>query len=152
MDGRAALFAVGVTLLTTVGFALAPAVQAARADAGELLRAGTRGTSRATPVRTALLAVQFAASLALLGVGGLFVRSLQNVQGVDVGFALDRSLVASGDWDAFGVTSKEGRALLARGGRAGARDAGRRRRVDRRRSRRSTACRCRRCACPGATI
>src|SRR5205823_1522892 len=92
VDGRAALFALVVTLVTTMGFALAPALQAARSDAGELLRAGVRGTARATPVRTVLLAVQFAASLALLGAGGLFVRSLRNVQGVDVGFDVWNSL------------------------------------------------------------
>jgi predicted permease len=114
VDGRAALFALGVTLLTTLGFALAPARQAARSDAGELLRAGARGTARSTPVRAALLAVQFAASLALLGVGGLFVRSLRNVRGVDVGFDAPHSLVASVDWDAFGIASKDARALLER--------------------------------------
>ncbi|AHG87820.1 permease [Gemmatirosa kalamazoonensis] len=114
VDGRAALFALAVTLLTTMGFALAPAVQAARSDAGELLRAGVRGTARATPVRAVLLAVQFAASLALLGAGGLFVRSLRNVQGVDVGFDVWHSLVASVDWDAFKVPSKDARALLDR--------------------------------------
>jgi len=114
LDARAALFALGATLLTTIGFALAPAVQAARSDAGMLLRAGVRGTARATPVRTVLLAVQFAASLALLGVGGLFVRSLRNVQAVDVGFPLERSIVAAADWDAFGVKATEARGILER--------------------------------------
>jgi predicted permease len=112
VDARAALFALAATLITTIGFALAPAFQAARSDAGELLRAGVRGTARATPVRTALLAVQFAASLALLGVGALFVRSLQNVQAIDVGFDVRHSLVVSADWDAFAVSSKEAHALL----------------------------------------
>ena len=63
-------------------------------------------------MRTVLLAVQFAASLALLGAGGLFVRSLRNVQGVDVGFDVWNSLVASVDWDAFRVPAKDARALL----------------------------------------
>lgn len=114
VDGRALAFAAAVTLLTTLGFALVPAVHAARSDAGELLRAGVRGTARAAPVRTALLAVQFAASLALLGVGGLFVRSLRNAQGVDVGFPRERTLVASADWEAFGITGREASGIVER--------------------------------------
>lgn len=114
VDGRAALFALAATLVTTVGFAVAPALHAARGNAGELLRAGTRGTARATPIRAALLAVQFAASLALLGVGALFVRSLRNVQAVDVGFDIAQTVAVTADWDAFGVTSKEAKSLLER--------------------------------------
>ena len=112
VDGRAALAALGATLLTTLAFALAPAWQAARGDAGELLRAGARQTARPTRVRGALLAVQFAAALALLGVGGLFVRSLQAVRAVDVGFDHERLLVATVDWDAFGIPGPEAGRLM----------------------------------------
>jgi predicted permease len=121
VDTRAALFGGGVTLLTTLGFALAPAVLATRGGAATLLRAGARGTARRAPLRAALLVVQFAASLALLGAGGLFVRSVRNVEGIDVGFDARRMLVVRADWDAFGLTPAETRRALER---AGARVAG----------------------------
>jgi len=108
VDGRAALFAVGVTALTTLAFALAPAAAAARAgDGAELLRAGARQVARRAPLRTALLGIQFAASLALLGAGGLFLRSLRNVRAVDFGFDAERTLVAAVDWDAFRVSDAD---------------------------------------------
>ncbi|GJG88994.1 hypothetical protein tb265_41750 [Gemmatimonadetes bacterium T265] len=105
VGGRAAGFAVAVTAATTLLFALAPAVAAARAgDGAELLRSGARQLARGAPLRTALIGVQFAASLALLGAGGLFVRSLRNVRAVDLGFDAERLLVASVDWRAFGLS------------------------------------------------
>jgi predicted permease len=114
-DGRAALFAVAVTVATTLLFALAPAAMGARAgDGAELLRAGARQVAQRAPLRTALLAVQFAASLALLGAGGLFVRSLRNVEAVDVGFDARRTLAVRADWRAFGVAPAEARAAVKR--------------------------------------
>lgn len=108
VDGRAAVFSLGVTVATTLVFALAPAVAAARAaDGAELLRAGARQVASRAPLRAVLLGVQFAASLALLGAGGLFVRSLRNVRAVDVGFDADRTLVAAVDWQAFGLSDAE---------------------------------------------
>ena len=114
VDSRAVWFGVGVTLLTTLGFALAPAILATRGGAAALLRSGARGTARRAPLRAMLLIVQFAASLAMLGVGGLFVRSLRNVDRIDVGFDARRTIVASVDWRAFGIPRAEARAALAR--------------------------------------
>ena len=110
VDARAALFALAATLLTTVAFALAPALSAARGDARVLLRAGARQTARSGPARAVLLGAQFAASLTLLGAGGLFVRSLQRVRGVDVGFDAERTVVASADGSGLGAA--ETRRLL----------------------------------------
>jgi predicted permease len=114
VDARAIWFGVGVTLLTTLAFALAPALLGTRGGASALLRSGVRGTARRAPLRTALLVVQFAASLALLGAGGLFVRSLRNVGAVDVGFDARRTVVANVDWRSFGIAPDEATALLAR--------------------------------------
>jgi predicted permease len=124
IDARAVLFGGAVTLLTTLGFALAPALLATRGGAGELLRSGSRATTRRAPLRAALLVVQFAVSLALLGAGGLFVRSLRNVNAVDVGFDARRTLAVKVDWRAFGITPPEARGALGRArervrGRAG---------------------------------
>ena len=114
VDSRAVWFGVAVTLLTTLGFALAPALLATRGGATALLRSGARGTARRAPLRAVLLVVQFAASLAMLGVGGLFVRSLRNVDAIDVGFDARRTVVANVDWQAFGIPPAEARAALAR--------------------------------------
>lgn len=114
VDARAALFGGGVTLLTTLGFALAPAVLATRGGAATLLRSGVRGTAQRAPLRDVLLVVQFAASLALLGAGGLFVRSLRNVRAVDVGFDARRTLALTVDWRGFGLKPAESRQALER--------------------------------------
>lgn len=114
VDTRAALFALGATVLTTVAFALAPAVAAARGDARVLLRAGARQTASSGHARAVLLGIQFAASLTLLGTGGLFVRSLRNVRAVNVGFDAERTLVAQVDENAFGLRKDDTRRLLER--------------------------------------
>ncbi len=114
VDDRALWFGCGVTMLTTLAFALTPSVLATRGGSIALLRSGARGTARRRPLQAALLIVQFAAALAMLGVGGLFVRSLRNVDAIDVGFDAERTLVATVDWRAFGIAPGEAREALAR--------------------------------------
>ncbi|GLC25443.1 ADOP family duplicated permease [Roseisolibacter agri] len=114
IDARAVWFGLGVTVLTTLGFALAPALLGTRDGARALLRTGVRGTARRAPLRATLLVVQFAASLALLGAGGLFVRSLRKVDAVDVGFDARHALAVQVDWQAFGIAPAEARDALVR--------------------------------------
>jgi len=87
-DARILAFTAGISLLTTVLFALAPALGATRQDVASGLKADTPLTAashRFWPVR-ALLAVQIAVALVLLVGATLFTRSLANLRSIPLGF------------------------------------------------------------------
>ena len=86
-DLRVLLFLVTVTLLTGVLFGIAPALRATSGDVGAALKQSGRSIvgSRSWLGRS-LLVVQVAISLVLLVGAGLFLRTLQNLRHVDVGF------------------------------------------------------------------
>jgi predicted permease len=88
LDWRVVGASVLVTGCTAIGFALAPAIDASRADLSLMLKDGeTTWTGlRRARLHGAVVAVQVAVSMVLLIVGGLFLRSLQTAQRVDVGF------------------------------------------------------------------
>lgn len=93
-DGRLVLFAGLVALVCGLAVGLVPAIRAIRANAIDDLKAGVReGSYRRTRLRMILLVGQGALSVALLVGAGLFTRSLQRAQSVDVGLDLDRVLV-----------------------------------------------------------
>jgi predicted permease len=88
IDTRVLLFALGFSLLTSIVFGMAPALQSAKPD---LLSALQRhdpalGRRRRVTLRSALVVVQVALSLLLLVIAGLFVRSLQHAHQIDLGF------------------------------------------------------------------
>ena len=89
LDWRVFAYTVGVAISTGVVVGLWPALRVARASVNEALRqagrSGEGGPSRHR-VRSMLVAAQMAGSLMLLIVAGLFVRSLQNLQRVYLGF------------------------------------------------------------------
>ncbi len=74
LDARVLLFAAGATLLTGLAFGVVPALQASRADLGESLKEGGRGsTGGRSRVRSALVVAEVALSLLLLAGAGLLV-------------------------------------------------------------------------------
>jgi predicted permease len=89
LDWRVIAYTVGVAISTGVVVGLWPALRVARSSINEALRqagrSGEGGPSRHR-VRSMLVAAQMAGSLMLLIVAGLFVRSLQNLQRVYLGF------------------------------------------------------------------
>jgi predicted permease len=94
-DATVLLFAVGVTLATSVLFGLLPALRATRIDLNQVLRGasrsisgGGRGSSR-LPLGKVLVGVQVAISLLLLVAAGLFVRNLQKLTSVPLGYESD---------------------------------------------------------------
>lgn len=90
VDGRTLAFAFLATLLAGVGTGLAPVLQARRADLAEDLKSGARDSgSRRSRTRTGLLLLQATLSVVLLVGAGLFVRSLQKVHGIRLGFDVD---------------------------------------------------------------
>lgn len=94
MDERIAFFAVAVTLLTGLLFGVAPAWQGSHSDVNELLRSGGRGVA-GTPgrrLRKVLASFELALATLLLIGAGLLIRSLSNLQQVQLGFG-SRGLV-----------------------------------------------------------
>jgi len=92
-DLRTAAFLAAVTFAMTLIVALLPAMRSTRALEGALA-AGAReggGTTRRSRVHHWLLGSQVALSLTLLVIAGLFVRTLENLRGLDAGF--DRKTV-----------------------------------------------------------
>jgi predicted permease len=93
IDLRALAFAAALTTVTALAFGVGHALRATRVSAMPWLNVGTRaGGQRALIART-LTGVQIAASLVLLVVAGLFVRTVYNYSQVDAGFDTSNLLV-----------------------------------------------------------
>ena len=92
MDGRVLLFLAIVTILTSIAFGLAPALQASRRDSAEALREGGRSNSAGRGrliARHVFVAAQVGAAFILLVGSGLLIRSFQRVLSVDTGFRVE---------------------------------------------------------------
>ncbi len=99
LDWRLLVFALGVALVTGIGFGLAPALQATRVDLAANLKEGAGAMGRRTAaggggaagagggLGRVLVAAQIGLSLVLLIGAGLLVRSLRNLMEVDPGVA-----------------------------------------------------------------
>jgi len=88
LDWRVLGFTLGVSLLTGILFGLAPAWRATKLDLTSALKESNRtgsGISRSR-LSKALVIAQVAMSLVLLVGAGLFVRTLRNLQQVELGF------------------------------------------------------------------
>jgi predicted permease len=97
MDTPVLLFALGLSLVSTVLFGLVPALQGSRLDlSGALKQGGSKatGTRASARFRSALVVAEVAVSVILLAAAGLLLRSFQTLQHVDLGFTKQRVLVA----------------------------------------------------------
>jgi xanthosine utilization system XapX-like protein len=111
-DLRVLLFTLGVSLLTGIIFALAPAIQSSRPDlVGELKEktGAPAGSNRVFSLRNVLVSAQIALSLVALIGAGLFLRSLQNAQRINAGFDVNKLAVLSFDLGAQGYSEERGR-------------------------------------------
>jgi predicted permease len=98
IDGKILLFTLALTLLTSVLFGLAPALQSGRINLNELLKEGGRGGAggkRQRRLRDALVIAEVALALVLLVGAGLLMRSFWKLQQADPGFTAERVLTAS---------------------------------------------------------
>jgi predicted permease len=87
LDATVLAVSVVVVIATAIVFGLGPAIEASQSDLVVALKDGdTRGGLRPSRLRHLLVAGQVALSMLLLAGGGLFVRSLQHVRHVDLGF------------------------------------------------------------------
>jgi putative ABC transport system permease protein len=87
VDPRVLIFSLALAGVTTVAFALVPALQSTRFELLPVLH-GVNATSdrRRTWLRQSLVAGQVAMALLILVAAGLFLRSLQEAASVDAGF------------------------------------------------------------------
>jgi len=93
-DPRSLLFVGIAVLLTGFGTGLAPILQTRRVDLTQDLKAGVReGGVQRSRLRAGLLVFKGALSVVLLVGAGLFVRSLQHVKHVRLGYDPDSVLV-----------------------------------------------------------
>jgi predicted permease len=94
-DRRVLLFTLAASVFAALVAGIAPALHVGRGDLTSALKAGAReGTYQRSRTRVALLVAQGALSVVLLVGAGLFVRSMRNVQTLDVGYQSDRVIFA----------------------------------------------------------
>jgi predicted permease len=105
-DWRIFAFAAAVSLLTGILFGLAPAVRSTRADPGPVMKEGTPGAGRSShTLDRTLLAAQVALSVVLVTGAGLFLRTLQKLWSVNVGYDRENVLMFSVDAKLAGYPS-----------------------------------------------
>ncbi len=92
VDLRALAIAVGFSVVTGLGFGLLPALRVGGQRSFAALRQGTRGSAQRQRLRTALVAVEVAVSVALLIASGLLIRAVWRVQAVPIGFSSESVL------------------------------------------------------------
>ena len=97
IDRNVLLFTGSLALLTPVLFAILPALQSTRGDAGEALKEGgtrTAGASRAARSRSVLIVAQLSLAVMLLVLATLLVQALRNIADAPLGLETGKMLTA----------------------------------------------------------
>ncbi|MCX6952011.1 MAG: ABC transporter permease [Verrucomicrobia bacterium] len=116
LDWRVLGFTSAIALATGIVFGLAPALRATRLNLTAEFQGGARtlGAGSRSALAKSLMVVQVALSLVLLVGAGLFVRTLRNLQNVDVGFNREQLLLFQINAAANGATGPQSLALYER--------------------------------------
>jgi predicted permease len=94
-DARVFGFSIAVAVVATALFGLVPALHATRSDVASVLKDGAPGSSRRRArLQSGFVIAQVSLSLVLLVTAGLFLRSLQKAQAIDVGFDASQQVLA----------------------------------------------------------
>jgi predicted permease len=91
-DATLLAFNFAVALAASIAFGLAPALQLSRSSLAPGLKGAHSSHVRRLTGRKIMISLQVAISLVLLAGAGLFIRSLNNLRGIDVGFRTDKLL------------------------------------------------------------
>ena len=114
-DWRVFAFAGVLSLAAGVAFSLVPALRATRAAPSDALKEQSRSVALSrSRLSRALIVAQVAVSLALLVGAGLFLKTLANLRGVDVGFNPEQVLLFQLDSTRSGYAPERSVALYAR--------------------------------------
>ena len=93
LDRRVLVFSIAITLVASLMFSLAPAIQLRNPRLSEALKQQVRtGTGKSISFRRSCVGLQIGFSLLLMIATGLFVRTIQNLRNVNPGFATDHLL------------------------------------------------------------
>jgi predicted permease len=111
---RMFLAAAGLTVFSTVFFALGPAWSLSRPIVQGDLRGELSRATRWIGTGPALVIGQLAVSLALVAAGGLFVRAAVKAAAADPGFSMNHQLVFGMDPSLAGYSDAQGREVYAR--------------------------------------
>jgi len=106
-DPRVLLFTIGVTLATGIVFGLAPAWRSARVNVSSTLKEAGRGLTGSSGKISAgkiLVVGQIALSVMLLIGAGWFIRTLRNLQSVDLGYAREKLVLMRADFLSAGYS------------------------------------------------
>jgi predicted permease len=96
VDWRVLLFGIGIAALAGLAFGTLPAARAARIDAIESIKSGSRGAgSDRGRVRSALVVAEIMLALVPLVGAGLMLKSLDRLDRVDKGFDAERLFTAT---------------------------------------------------------
>lgn len=115
-DLRVLSFAFALSVLTGFAFGLIPALQAARPDIAETLKAkaaSVSGSAAQVNFRKLLVAAQIAFSLLLLIGASLFVRSLTNLRAINPGFSISNLVQFDVDLESIGYDLDRGHIFYA---------------------------------------
>jgi predicted permease len=96
IDGKVLLFTLGISMVASLLFGLAPALQVLRVDLNSALKQSvqrTGGGSLADRMRQALVVAEIALSVILVAGAGLLIKSFVALQNVELGFRPERVLV-----------------------------------------------------------
>jgi predicted permease len=93
LNWRVLIFTFAVSLLTGLLFGMAPAWRATNLDLNTTLKQTGRTTGGVSRLSKGLLVVQVAVSALILAGAGLFIRTLYNLQHVELGFNQENLLV-----------------------------------------------------------
>ena len=97
IDHAVFAFAIGLSLITSILFGLAPAWKVSQSDPQDSLKNAVRGLAGSLGIRrthSLLVVSEYALAIVLLVGAGLLIRSLLRVQAVDPGFRPERVLIA----------------------------------------------------------
>jgi predicted permease len=114
IDWRVLALSAGVCVLSTLLFALAPAVQASRVDLAGAINSGSsgvvggRGRSR---LRSAFVLIQISLSFVLIAGAGLLMQSLQRIQSASPGFSTEGVLLSGVDLLSAGYNAERAKAF-----------------------------------------
>jgi putative ABC transport system permease protein len=114
LDGRVLLYTLGLAVIATLFFGLAPALQASRRDNIAALKDRTSaptGSARWYGLRGVLVMIQVALSLIALMGGGLFVHSLRNAEQINPGFEVKHDITVFLDPSAAHYAQPQAEAL-----------------------------------------
>ena len=114
VDWRVAAFALISSVATGVLFATAPALVSSRVDLQSSLKDGitsSRGGRRL--LRGSLVTLQITVSVLLLVAAGLFIRTLRNIRGIDLGIQTEGVVSFSIQPSRFGLDSTRSAAYVA---------------------------------------